>query len=314
MGLGVNVLLFAAVLFAFVVVMIAVNRDAPKTTSPFEGRPPPRGGGESAGGGAGFRGTVALGDAVSGKVPSGGILFVIVRQAGMPDRGPPLAVKRVNDPSFPVHFEVGPGDAMMQGVPFSGPFDVYARLDADGNAMTREPEDLVASAPASAVAAGGSAELVLDATGDVQPRAPASAPAAAPAPEPPAAPASAPSAAAPAGGAHSFRGQVRLGASTTAKAGAVLYLIVRAAGMPNQGPPVAAKKIDAPSFPQGFEIGEGDVMMQGVPFSGPFDVYARLDGDGNAMTKEPGDLYSSKPAGGVKGGDAAVEVVLDAKQ
>lgn len=175
-----NVLMFVALLSVFVVVMYQVNKDAKKEISPFEGGPPPMktttqqpaqqqqqatGGAGSAGtpsGGAPFSGTIKVAPDLSASAPAGTI-FIIVRMAGMPDRGPPVAVKKYEQPSYPLSFELGPGDVMQQGMPFEGPFDVYVRLDADGNAMTKAPGDLSASAPKAGVKAGDKdVELTLD--------------------------------------------------------------------------------------------------------------------------------------------------------
>ncbi len=56
--------------------------------------------------------------------------------------GPPLAVVRVPNPSFPLRFSIGPDDRMIQTMPFAGDIQISARVDADGNAMTRSPGDL----------------------------------------------------------------------------------------------------------------------------------------------------------------------------
>lgn len=173
-----NVLVFVAILSVFVVVMYQWNKDAKKEISPFQGGPPPMGAKNTpaqqqpapaqqgtagaAGGGAPFSGTIKVAPDLSGSAPSGTI-FIIVRMAGMPDRGPPVAVKKYEQPTYPLNFELGSGDVMQQGMPFEGPFDVYVRLDADGNAMTKAPGDLSASAPKSGVKAGDKdVELILD--------------------------------------------------------------------------------------------------------------------------------------------------------
>ena len=84
-------------------------------------------------------GTIRLASEVEGRIPNGAILFLIVRPiAG----GPPTAVRRIADPRFPLEFTLGPEHRMAQSVPFVGPFTLTARVDADGNAMTREPGDL----------------------------------------------------------------------------------------------------------------------------------------------------------------------------
>lgn len=92
-------------------------------------------------------GTVALAPEFERKAPPGAILFIIAR--GAQGGGPPLAVKRIESPRFPLEFSLGPGDRMIQSMPFVGPIQLSARLDADGNAMTREPGDLQGQAPGS---------------------------------------------------------------------------------------------------------------------------------------------------------------------
>lgn len=66
-----------------------------------------------------------------------GVLFVMARN---PMGGPPVAVKRLQVAQFPVTFTLGQADSMM-GQPFPANFRLEARLDADGNAMTKTPND-----------------------------------------------------------------------------------------------------------------------------------------------------------------------------
>jgi cytochrome c-type biogenesis protein CcmH len=86
-------------------------------------------------------GTIALAPGFERKVPAGAILFLVARKGGA-SGGPPLAVKRVEAPRFPLEFSLGPDDRMIETLPFEGPLQLSARLDADGNAMTRQPGDL----------------------------------------------------------------------------------------------------------------------------------------------------------------------------
>jgi len=95
----------------------------------------------SADGGAPIRGRVELGADLAGAVPASATLFVVARRAGAAG-GPPLAVLRLPDPALPLDFEIGPNNVMIQGMPFSGDISLSARLDADGDAMTRAPGDL----------------------------------------------------------------------------------------------------------------------------------------------------------------------------
>jgi hypothetical protein len=84
-----------------------------------------------------IRGTILLApDAV--ERAEGRILFIFART---PEGGPPLAAKRVQSPTFPHEFTLGPEDRMIQARPFAGPLLVSARLDADGNATTKDPAD-----------------------------------------------------------------------------------------------------------------------------------------------------------------------------
>lgn len=78
--------------------------------------------------------TLDLDPAARGK---NGVLFVMARNAM---GGPPVAVKRLQVAQFPVTFTLGQADSMM-GQPFPANFRLEARLDADGNAMTKTPND-----------------------------------------------------------------------------------------------------------------------------------------------------------------------------
>lgn len=67
------------------------------------------------------------------------LVFIIARPAGAVG-GPPTAVKRIRVDRFPVDFSLGEGDTMM-GLPFPDSVDLEARIDLDGNAMTRDPSE-----------------------------------------------------------------------------------------------------------------------------------------------------------------------------
>jgi len=84
-----------------------------------------------------------------------GIVFVIARN---PAGGPPVAVKRVVAGSFPIDVEITSADSMMgQSLPAS--FRLEARLDADGDAMTKTASD--PSAMQEGVAPGATVRLAL---------------------------------------------------------------------------------------------------------------------------------------------------------
>ena len=92
-------------------------------------------------------------------------------------------------------------------------------------------------------------------------------------------------------------------------AGALLFVIARAAGI-SAGPPLSVLRIPSPHFPAGFEIGPANVMVPSMRFEGDIELSARLDSDGNATTKLPGDLVGTATASH-RPGDTAVALVLD---
>jgi len=104
-------------------------------------------------------GTIRLASDLGAPVPPGAVLFIVARSGA---GGPPAAVKRIGAPRFPLDFELGPDDRMIQSMPFAGPFRLTARVDSDGDATTRTPGDLQGAVdrPISAGAVG--IELVLD--------------------------------------------------------------------------------------------------------------------------------------------------------
>lgn len=109
--------------------------------------------------GAPIRGRVAMAPALADRQASGATLFVIARGG---TGGPPLAVKRIVSPSFPVEFEIGPADRMIQTLPFVGPLMLTARLDGDGNATSRSPGDLQGTFAESVEPGRDGIEIVLD--------------------------------------------------------------------------------------------------------------------------------------------------------
>lgn len=83
-------------------------------------------------------GTVSLAAGTGGGAGQPGALFVIVRQGS----GPPLAVKRIESPRFPLAYTVGPEDVMVAGRPVDGEVEVLARLSRSGAAGPARPGDL----------------------------------------------------------------------------------------------------------------------------------------------------------------------------
>ena len=105
------------------------------------------------------RGKLVLAPGLEDSIPSGAILFVIARVGSA---GPPTAVLRIPNPEFPLEFAIGPEHRMIQQMPFVGPFTLTARVDADGNAMTRNPGDLQGAAEAAHGPGATGIEIVID--------------------------------------------------------------------------------------------------------------------------------------------------------
>lgn len=123
--------------------------DEPPTLPPAPRGAPP----VAAAGAEPIRGTIRVAPELAGRVPAGAVLFLIARRGGA---GPPLAVQRIPQPRFPLEFSLGPQDRMIQTIPFAGELELSARVDADGNAMSRQPGDLEgrAAAPVEPGASG----------------------------------------------------------------------------------------------------------------------------------------------------------------
>jgi cytochrome c-type biogenesis protein CcmH len=92
-------------------------------------------------GGSGvIAGEVSIAPNLASQVTRTDVLFVIVRRPSGPPR--PLAAKRIENPTFPVSFEITGADVMMQGTELRGMVDVIARLDRDGQAGQPQPGDM----------------------------------------------------------------------------------------------------------------------------------------------------------------------------
>jgi len=111
-------------------------------------------GGAAGAGGAAITGEITLAPELAMARPDGAVLFVIARPEGVRG-GPPLAVLRIPSPDFPVAFSIGPENVMIPTMQFAGAISLTARLDADGNAMTRTPGD-IASPRVDGLAPGAS--------------------------------------------------------------------------------------------------------------------------------------------------------------
>ena len=115
--------------------------------------------GDSPRGGATIRGRIEVAPELAADVASGSVLFLIARTGA---GGPPLAVRRFASPSFPVEFEIGQQNVMIPSRRFEGAIQLTARLDSDGNAMTRLAGDLQGAIPGPVSPGEEDAVLTLD--------------------------------------------------------------------------------------------------------------------------------------------------------
>jgi len=90
---------------------------------------------------------------------------------------------------------------------------------------------------------------------------------------------------------------------------AALFIIARPAAS-GGGPPLAVKKIDRPTFPIDYTLSQDNAMM-GMPFTGKINITARLDKDGNPVTRTPGDISGDYKKNPVEVGAKNVDVTLD---
>jgi len=107
----------------------------------------------------------------------------------------------------------------------------------------------------------------------------------------------------PAGGsAVHLKGTISLGEGVVAPEGYTLFLSVRRS--PAGGPPAAAQKLTGVTFPLELSLGDAQLLpMAGGAWPEEVWVQARLDRDGNAMTKEDADLESSMQGPLTKGSE-----------
>lgn len=94
-------------------------------------------------------GQLELDESVKAKVKAGSVLFVIVRRsAPKGQKGMMIAATKlegITTGAFPLKYVVKQSDAMM-GAPLAGKVNVSARIDQDGDAISKQPGDIIGSA------------------------------------------------------------------------------------------------------------------------------------------------------------------------
>lgn len=99
-------------------------------------------------------------------------------------------------------------------------------------------------------------------------------------------------------------------AKDKAKMGAAVFVIIKAAGPDGQpaGPPLAVDKLTWQKDSLKFEMTDAQSMIAGTELKGDVVVTVRYDGDGDALSKLPGDIVGTAH---VKVPADNVNIVLD---
>jgi len=263
-----------------------------------------------------IEGTIEIAPELAGSIPPNAVIFLMAHAEAS---GSLVAAQRVAAQSFPVAFSIGSADHMMAPAQFSGPLRISARIDTDGNAATRDAGDLLGSSVQSHQPGDRGVVVLIsevqteESTTAARPAAATASASAATAPTSAAIEMESAAAARPAAatGANSgaIEGTLELAPDLVGRVppGAVLYVVARTA---QGGPPLAVLRVADPSFPMRFSIGPDDRMNQSMPFAGELLITVRVDADGNAMTRNPGDLQGVSETPNVPG-DRGITLLID---
>jgi tetratricopeptide (TPR) repeat protein len=228
-----------------------------------------------------LRGKLSLAEGVA--MPGKGVLFIMVRRSE-DGAGPPVAAVRLDPRGVPGSFSVTDRDLMMGGA-WPDSVWVEARVDTDGDPMTKSPADLLAArvgpfAPKSTAVElelGGGAEH--QSSGVEQSSHVAAA----------------------------VSGTISVAQGTRLPKSGAVFLIVRRSPTP-QGPPAAAVRLAPSDVPGTFFVGEENLMLGG-PWPAQAWLQVRADADGNAMTRSDEDV-SSPVVGPIAEGTTDVTLLL----
>ena len=236
------------------------------------------------GSGKTIRGVIRVAPALAEKAKGKAAIFIIARGK---QPGPPLAVMRILNPSFPLEFTMSEQNVMLQGVAFAGEVSLIAKLDGDGKVGT-QAGDIFGGARGPVQVGARDVEIILaQEVKGAAGRKPAQTQ----------------------GAGEMISGTIEVAPALRSKAGGkpVLFLIARKGG---GGPPLAVVRVANPRFPLAFEISKRNVMIPGVPFEGMVSLAARLDADGSAGPASAGDL-EGRTARPVRVGARDVRIVID---
>ena len=94
-------------------------------------------------------GDIVLAPSVKAAVKSGDPIYLVARRISdnPTARGSLVAVKKFTADKFPIPFSLGPEDMMFKNGAFDGDLTLSARVDKDGDPMTRKKGDVIATLP-----------------------------------------------------------------------------------------------------------------------------------------------------------------------
>ena len=247
---------------------------------------------------AAISGTVEIAPRLTGRTSPEDVVFVLARSPG--DQGPPLAVERLEGNGYPLRFVLDLTGALAAGA--TGPVQVIAKLDRDGDAGTSVAEDLLGFTPEPVVPGADGVRVTIEASlgeiaealeqagraGDAATRGGAEGGGAS-------------------AGAPAVQGTVLLPDDLRGRTSSQDVLFVTARRPGAGGPPVAAARLGGNRYPMAFVLGDADRMLGG-PWPDSLVVEVRRDADGDPLTRGEDDLVGS--AGPLPRGARDVRVTL----
>lgn len=203
-----------------------------------------------------------------------GVLFVAATPAA---GGPPPLAARYEVKFWPVQFELSDINFMGQGLEVQGPHHIFARFDTDGDVGSRSSFDLEIRDTRDFAPGATGITLVLAPLGDAPPAQLA------------------------------IHGRVSAPAGMQiSTAGKTLFIFARGAERPM---PLAALRQAEPVLPFDFALDDSHILMRDMPLPDAVQIVARLDADGDPVTRSPEDLeFTTDPGPRVR--SEPVEAVL----
>ncbi len=104
-------------------------------------------------------------------------------------------------------------------------------------------------------------------------------------------------------------GVIEAGEGVTLPASGTLFVMGRLKREGAQGPLVLTRRVHPVKLPMEFSLTGADLMMQGVELPEEFALSVRLDQDGDAISRTPGDLTGEIAT--VQKGQKGVKLVLE---